>query len=136
MKRKDVGVSPLSITLERNCVLAAGTGIARKTENGAAKVLQDRAGRVPRNLRQTAQYNLWSDGKMIREKNLIREMNKINSEISGYFLKKKKRWKEECNVMGCENKPAHKLFLSKFNRTLWSCKKHRAGYGEEYREVN
>ena len=69
----------------------------------------------------------------MQTKKLINEMNKINSEISGLF--QKKRWKEECNVQGCKNKPIHKLYLKQFNRILYSCKKHRNDFGESYVEV-
>ena len=67
----------------------------------------------------------------MQNKRLIQEMNKISREITGVVFKK--RPLIECNVMGCRNKPIHKLYLEKFKRTLWCCKKHRVDFGENYK---
>jgi len=71
------------------------------------------------------------------DKRLINEMNKISLEIDNHFHKKK--WLHECNLMGCRNKPIHKLqVLSVLPeiRYIYSCKKHRADFGKEnYKEV-
>jgi|WetSurSiteA1Bulk_404760.scaffolds.fasta_scaffold800879_1 hypothetical protein len=57
-------------------------------------------------------------------KKLIAEMQAIDREISSKLFTKKKRWSEDCNLMGCRNKPYKKFYSKKFDRYIWFCKKH------------
>lgn len=87
---------------------------------------------LPQSLYTWLTYVLTGD---IMKDKLIQEMNKINAEISGVVYKKRK-WKEECNIMGCKNKPIHKF---KWNgtpekkgdgRIIFTCNKHKRDYDD------
>lgn len=68
----------------------------------------------------------------MENKKLLKEMNRINAELFGG---KPQKYEHECNVMGCRNKPVHRLYIEKFNATIYCCKKHRADYDERWVEV-